>query len=205
MDGAYSVSKGEFARRLNVSAGRVSQYISEGKLKGAALEGEGRSARIVLAEALRQLNRSLDVGQMIGNGIDTRLTPPAQSPRPPPEPASSADLLSEQIKIEKLKEIQSRNRRQEIEDRAARGEYTRTAEVRDGMRKVAGRVLTIVEGSLAEMAAEIASQFKIPQRDVLHILRLEMRQVRSKGEAEAARGAAELPAHDEDAVAEKSS
>ena len=40
------VSKSEFARLSNVSAARVSQWISEKKIYGEAIVGEGRDAKI---------------------------------------------------------------------------------------------------------------------------------------------------------------
>lgn len=194
-----SVSQAAFARLTNVSRQRVCQWVKEGKIHGPGIDGAGR---IVPGVASQQLRRAIDVGQAIGNGIETRL-PQADAPATRDLVESTGDLISDQIKIEKLKEIQNRNRRQEIEDRAARGDYTRSGEVRIGMRKVASRVLTIVEGSLADIASEVAAQFKIPQRDVLHILRLEMRKVRIKGEAEATRDAAALPAFGEDVIADE--
>jgi hypothetical protein len=85
------VSKGQFAALRNVSRGRVSQWISEGKIKPDALVGEGRNAKIKVAVATRQLRDALDVGQLAGNGVGTRpdLPPLAQaSPAAPTrEPA----------------------------------------------------------------------------------------------------------------------
>jgi hypothetical protein len=51
----------------NVTPGRVSQWIDEGKITAAALDGEGRSARIKVRVALAQLNRSLDIDQRRGS------------------------------------------------------------------------------------------------------------------------------------------
>src|SRR5215813_1640879 len=56
------VSKGQFATLRNVSPGRVSQWISEGKIKPDALVGEGRKAKINVAVATRQFRDSLDIG-----------------------------------------------------------------------------------------------------------------------------------------------
>ena len=85
------VSKGEFARLCRVDPGRVSQWIKEGKLTGAALVGEGRSAKINVAVAHTQLKRRLDPNQMTANGIRTRipggpLVPPVEEPPEPPAP-----------------------------------------------------------------------------------------------------------------------
>jgi hypothetical protein len=58
------LSKGDFAALIKVSAGRVSQYIAEGKLTGAALVGEGPRAKINVPIALSQLGKSLDPVQL---------------------------------------------------------------------------------------------------------------------------------------------
>ena len=58
--GSGVVSKGEFARLINVTPGRVSQYIAEGKIFGPALGGEGHSAQIVVEVAREQLRKRLD-------------------------------------------------------------------------------------------------------------------------------------------------
>ena len=55
-----AIRKSEFAKRCNVSAPCVSQWISGGKIDGAALVGEGRSAMIDVDIAHAQLNEQLD-------------------------------------------------------------------------------------------------------------------------------------------------
>jgi hypothetical protein len=65
------ISKSEFAVRRGVSASRVSQWIGEGKISGAALVGEGRSARIDEDLACQQLDERLDIDQREANGART--------------------------------------------------------------------------------------------------------------------------------------
>jgi hypothetical protein len=77
------ISKAEFARRRKVSPGRVSQWISEKKLQGEALVGEGREQRIRETVACQQLRRSLDVSQSLGNGLSTNLQPAASHRQAP--------------------------------------------------------------------------------------------------------------------------
>jgi len=43
----------------------LSNWLASGKLTAAAFKGEGRAAKVVVAEALRQLDVSLDVGQQL--------------------------------------------------------------------------------------------------------------------------------------------
>lgn len=66
-----SLSSSELADTLKVSRGRVSQYVKEGKLEGC-YQGHGRDRRFDLSKVAAALGRSLDAGQMLGNGAETR-------------------------------------------------------------------------------------------------------------------------------------
>ena len=58
------------AEHLNLSKGRISQYVSERKLDGC-FEGAGRQRRFDLAKCVKALGKKLDAGQMMGNGDKT--------------------------------------------------------------------------------------------------------------------------------------
>ena len=97
------VAKGEFARLCNVVPGRVTQWITAGKISGEALVGVGRSARIRVAVAQAQLKRHLDPNQMTANGVRTRLptgplieksAPIKAEPVEKPEPDYGPDFAS---------------------------------------------------------------------------------------------------------------
>lgn len=201
--GSQTVSKGEFAGLCNVSPGRVSQWISEGKLTADALEGEGPRAKVRVAIAQAQLRRHLDIGQRFGNGLKTRLRAPL-APTAANEPAGAPptliDTVEEQIKREKLREIEYRNRENLKKELASRGEYVRTADVRVGYDQVASGMVNVFEGALTDFAQAIAARFEVPQRDVLHLLRGEFRKVRASAAQAARRAGSELPAQIEDAV-----
>jgi hypothetical protein len=66
-----TVNATELARQLNVSKARVSQYVAEGKLDGC-FTGEKGARRFDLTAVLQRLNRTLDAGQMLGNGATTK-------------------------------------------------------------------------------------------------------------------------------------
>ncbi len=89
-DGDQVVSKGEFARISNVSPGRVTQWIAEGKISVDALVGEGRAARIRVRTAQAQLKRHLDPNQMTANGLRTRIPSGPLAPPPPAPPPAAA-------------------------------------------------------------------------------------------------------------------
>lgn len=184
-----TASKGEFARLINVSAGRISQMIAEGKIGPEALEGEGRNARIRVDVARRQIADRTDIGQRLGNGLDTQLElRPAEvaAPiRPAPAPAA-VDPMAEAIKRERLRGLQMANARAAEDRLAEQGRYVRADQAQAAMTKLVAAVLSSFEGGLADMAGAIATAHKLPTRDVLHELRTAFREVRVKA-AEAAR------------------
>lgn len=201
MDGA--VSKGDFAALIGVSPGRVSQYLAEGKISAAALVGHGRNAKILVDRARADLRLTLDISQRFGNGIDTRLddddaplfvdrpsrptSPPAYSEEPK---ALSTD---QQIKQAKLEQLQRANRNAAIADAREDGQLVEAPLARAEMARMASSMMLTFEGSLTAFADAIASSFKVPQRDVLHILRGEFRKVRAAAAATAEAEAAGTP------------
>lgn len=195
------VSKSEFARLINVTPGRVSQMISERKIGPDALVGEGRSAKIRVDLARQQISARTDVGQRFGNGIATLLDAPAELPLPQPPPAqpkllapvSSSDPTTEAIKAERLRSLRMANERQAEERLADQGRYVRTNDVRANMGRLAASLVTVFESGLADLAAAIAAEHGLVQRDVLHCLRTEFRAVRVKAAEAARREVAELP------------
>ncbi|WP_420415113.1 hypothetical protein [Roseibium sp.] len=205
------MSKGDFAKLINVSAGRVSQYISEGKLSGDALEGEGRRAKICTGPALKQLQLKLDISQMLGNGLDTRLDPPNMPVAPvsttstglpfrsQDTPTVSADTqdrrppVEEQLKNQKLFQAQIRSRKEAEEEEKRKGRFTETDKVQAQMARLLSKMIQTYEGSLPDIANAIAARFEVPGRDVLHLLRGEFRGVRERAAEQARREAEELP------------
>lgn len=203
--GETPVSKGEFAKLINVSPGRVSQLIAEGKIHGAALAGEGRMAKIRAEVAKAQLRQSLDISQRLGNGIETRLdagaiqtalpipAQQAEAAAPVPQTLTEDNSIEGQIKREKLKAAQFQNRRFAEEEQARHGRFIETTAARNQLTTLASTMVQTFEGALADFASAISGKFKVPQRDVLFLLTAEFRQVRSKAAAEAAKRASETP------------
>lgn len=195
-DGAGTLAKGEFARHIGVSPGRVSQYIAGGKLSGEAITENGR---IVVEKAKAQLRLKLDVSQMAGNGLDTKLkaapateTAPISSPLAT-LPLAPTDTVEEQIKLERLAEYRARNRKLAEEEAARAGRYVDAESVKLQLGRVAGQMMTIFEGALPELATAAAAHFKLPQRDVLHLLRTEFVAIRGRVASSLAKEAETLP------------
>lgn len=180
------ISKAEFARRRRVTPGRVSQWIAEGKISGEALVGEGRGQQIREAAACAQLRRRLDVTQSLGNGLATQLTPRlaeaeaantngAVLPFPTPEASSVEDRIKQQ-RLEQLERQNREGRRQEALDS---GRLTETAGVRAHQGRMVARLIGEFDGTLSAFATAIAAEFKLPQRDLVHLLRREFRKFRA--------------------------
>ena len=85
--------KSAFAAQCGVHRSRVSHWIRDKKLDGAAIVGVGRSAMIDAVEAGRQLRLRLDSDQMCGlNGLNTNLS---GKPRPVKVARPAVNLLEE--------------------------------------------------------------------------------------------------------------
>lgn len=193
-----TVPKGEFAKLLNVSPGRVSQMIAEGKISHDALDGHGRSAKIRVGVAMDQLRRRTDVGQRYGNGAATRLELPIK----PPVPEGSASLdapvsddpIGDKMRLEKLREVEFRNREAQRRELASQGVYVVADDVAAGLAKMAGSMVTVFEAALTDFAKAIAAKFELPERDVVHLLRSEFVAVRERASAAALKAAEQIPA-----------
>lgn len=208
------ISKGEFAKRRGVSPGRVSQWISEKKILGAALVGEGRSAQIRESVAVAQLRHKLDPMQMTANGLTTNLASPAspaspiQAPAlppiadvlpfaaPPAAPISPVpdDSVEAQIKAARLEQIARQNREGQRQEAVAAGRLTDAAQAKQVAGREAARLVNLFEGSLSNFATAISAEFRLPQRDVLHLMRREFRKFRAETTRETRARAEEIPA-----------
>ncbi|ANL02199.1 hypothetical protein AMJ96_CH00608 [Rhizobium sp. N113] len=188
-----TVTKGEFAALIGVSAGRVSQYLKEGRISAAAIEGAGRNARIRVNRAKADLSATLDVGQRFGNGLATRLEPTAQPSWVAPREADVPVGIDREIKEQKLEQIRRSNRKAAIDEALTRGILMRTDDARAEMSKITAQVIQDIEGKLPEASAAIAAEFKLPQRDVLHLMRKTFLQLRGRLSAAYSSAARDLP------------
>ena len=200
-----TISKSEFERRRNVTPGRVTQWITAGKIDGRAIVGEGRCARIYEPVAIAQLNERIDVGQRFGNGLGTNLEPASQSvpslpaadvlpiDRRPPAVESPHDPIEKQIARERLESLQRQNRKAAEDEAARAGRLVDTESVSQQYGRMAMQLLSVFEGALPEFASVVAAKYQIPQRDIVHLLRGEFRKVRAAAAATFRRAAGDMP------------
>ncbi|MBE9635768.1 helix-turn-helix domain-containing protein [Salipiger mangrovisoli] len=187
----------ELAKELGLSKGRISQYVSEGKLDGC-FTGAGRARRFNVDKVRAVLEQRLDPGQMLGNGAETKRrlrdgeaapeateVTPAVPKRDGQLPRNDPDRY-ELARIQKVEEEARRLRRQNmleegsvvLADKAAR-EATRAlsrelAQVEDFLRRAARAI-----------ADELGVDFKEARKLVIDLWR-EHRGARAEAMAEEA-------------------
>jgi DNA-binding transcriptional regulator YdaS (Cro superfamily) len=166
------VTKTAFASICGVSAARVSQWLSDGKLSGEAIVGHGHRARIRVDVARAQLKQRLNITQRLATGR-ARLDGQAGT-------VGEAQPIEEDIKAERLAQLRHFNQRAS-EDAALRaGAYVKTADVRQQFGAVAARLMSAFEASFMPIAnAIVAAKAQTPQ-DVLRTMRSTWREVRAQ-------------------------
>lgn len=183
------ISKAEFARRRHVSKPRVSQWLRDGKIFGPAIV----DGQIDEAVACQQLGETLDPDQRhSGNGLRTNLVVDA----PPPAPTTApiiANTLERQLLEERLEKAKRDNRAAALQETIENGTLCDVAEARRAAAREAAQLIARFEGGLPELATAIAAQFKLPQRDVLHLLRGKWREIRVAASIEARERAEPMP------------
>jgi hypothetical protein len=166
-----SLTTTELADRLQVSKGRVSQYVSAGKLDGC-YTGDGRARRFDLVKVCSALGKRLDMGQMMGNGAATKRAiaalqggdddPPA--PRQAETLRDGAELPASDTgrydlaRTQKAEEEARKLRRQNLQEE---GRYVLATEVERQVTKVLSQEIAEFEGVLRVAARAVADQMGV--------------------------------------------
>lgn len=181
-----TMAKGDFARFIGVSPGRVSQYIAEGKIFGNALESEGRQARIRPDVARTQLVKTLEPSQRLGaNGSVLRsvaepATLPLEAPARESVPGRAAEPVHDELAAERLKQQRIKTAEAERKEALAAGRYMLTEEAQREMGRAVGEAFKIMDAGIREMSNALASEFGIQQRDAHQVMVKAFRDVRAK-------------------------
>lgn len=195
---AETMSKGDFAVHIGVSPGRISQYISEGKISLAALDGQGRAARIRTAIAMAELRKTLDPAQRFGANGAAAITPAPQiaaaAPSPgPAAPAGTVDPVVDELAQERLKQQRLKTAREQRDEDLSVGRYMLTDEARREASRAVTEAFKVMDQAIQEMAKTMAADFGVSQRDALLALHRVMRETRAKQAAAFREIAAALP------------
>ncbi|MFN3646249.1 MAG: excisionase family DNA-binding protein [Gemmobacter sp.] len=199
------LSTTDLAAELGVSKGRVSQWVSEGKLRGT-FTGDGRARRFDLAAVQVALNRSLDVAQALGNGRQTLERIGAIS-APPPPADDADDTAGMDADIKRRYDI-ARAMRIEEQARAARYDNDQreatlvlASEVQAQVLAQIGQELAQIDGFLRQVSVELAEALGAQRQQVRAILNAAWRRHRGERAAAAAMraDAAKLTAAEQEA------
>ena len=162
------VTKAEFARVSGVTPTRVSQWLREGKIDGAAIVGSGRHARIDVTLAQTQLDARLDLGQRLGSNGRAQLAGAS------PDPTDAA------IKAAQLRQLTLANERAAEEARIRAGAYIDAAAAKQEMGRIAGTMVAAFDGVIPELADAVVAGSALSQHDALHLLRSAWRASRAR-------------------------
>ena len=165
------MSKSEFALHIGVSPGRITQYISAGIIGPDALVGEGRTARIDVDRAKAQISTRRHVGQALGNGLTTRVS--ATTPQLPDTQLSPRDPdTAELIQLERLEQERRKNRQASIDEARMLGQLVPADDMQRALAASVQKLVNTFTGMAPDIANAIAAKFGVPQRDVLHLVKL---------------------------------
>ncbi len=184
------LAKGDFAREMNLSPGRISQMIKEGIIGPDAITPAGR---IVVELAKAQIAARRHVGQALGNGLGTNIVGAPAVPPGQPAPLLGEKQAAELIQLERLEQERRKNRQAEKEEAIANGQLVRGDELVRQVAKATQRVVNEFTGMAPDIANAIAAKWELPQRDVLHLVRQVMRAKRGELAAAARREGEALP------------
>lgn len=205
MSGAQeTISQAKFAELMGVSRAAVSQWKGNDILTEAAFTKPGKTGKLILDVAKHEALTRRDVGQSLGNGIDTGAetaqpaepSPPQPAPQvenPPaqPELPSQSEPVREieppvtveaKLKEARLEEQMRRNRLGAIEEARDQGRLMESAEARAQMRLIALHVMQVFEGGINDLAKGLAGEFGLTERDVQHNVRATLRKLRASAE-----------------------
>jgi hypothetical protein len=184
------VNSSELAKALNVSPGRVSQYVSEGKLAGC-YTGDGRARRFDLGKATVALGRQLHPGQMLGNGAETRkaLTSlklgqidqdddeedvqkpvAARKPLPPRDGAPLGDRDPDRYELARTQKAEEETRRLRRMNAEAEGTFVLKAEVERQVARMLAQEVAEVEAVLRDGARRVADKLGVDFKAVRQIM-----------------------------------
>lgn len=170
-DGAVRrvVTKAEFSRMIGRSKAAVTGYVKEGKLTGGALDHEDGVEKIVVDEALRQLDMVLDPIQRAAQASTAAATIPS---------AMSNDQQRLVRANAEIKETQALRSRAEL--LASNGAWVRTAEIQPAWSRRLVELLSLIEAAFPDLADDLLAVPAGDRKGIILALRKGFRTVRQR-------------------------
>lgn len=177
------LSATELAAMLDLSKGRISQLVGEGKLDGC-YHGDGRARRFDPEAVAKALGRRTDAGQRLGNGASTQRAirrivsgnaPPPPPPSPPvagPASAPAAPNPESESEYERGRtaKMWAEARRAERQNAEAEGSFVLASEVARQVRRQVGQEIAEVEAYIRDAARVVADRHGLDFKAVRQLM-----------------------------------
>jgi len=167
------LSATELAGRLNVSKPRISQYVAEGKLDGCFI-GDGRARRFDLERVKTALNRTLDPGQMLGNGAETkralRDAAPSQKPAAPKTDRELARNDPDRYELARTQVAEEDARRRRRDNERDEGRWVLAEDVQRHTARILAQEIAQIESFLRDASRALADTLGVDARAARKIL-----------------------------------
>ncbi|SDX81531.1 hypothetical protein [Roseicitreum antarcticum] len=168
-----NLTASDIANHFDVSRARVSQWVSEGKLDGC-YQGEGRSRRFDAAAVATALGKTLDPGQLMGNGAQTRRQIRSQgSDAPTPAPKKDALLAAsdpDRYELARIQNAEEDARRKRRDNQRDEGRWVLAEEVQRQSAKALAQEIAQFETVLRDGARAVADRFGVDYREARALL-----------------------------------
>ncbi|WP_026756683.1 hypothetical protein [Sediminimonas qiaohouensis] len=176
----------ELAKEMNLSKGRISQLVRDGRLDGC-YSGSGRARRFDLGKAADALGQRLDPAQMLGNGAKTRRSledvdlPKQVEPERAP---SDATLLPAKdptrYELARTQELEEKARRARRQNETEEGNWVLASEVAaETARQIHMEIASIESSVLRTGARRLADELGIDFKAARAILTQVWREYRA--------------------------
>lgn len=167
----------QLASELNLTKGRISQFVSAGKLDGCFV-GVGRARRFDLAKVAEALGRTLDQGQMMGNGSTTqeKIDEISAVDKPKPDRKKGAgatkltDADTDRYKLARTLKAEEEARSMRRKNLQEEGNYVLASEVALQTGRLMAQEIAEFEGVLRDGARRIADELGVDFKTARSIL-----------------------------------
>lgn len=194
----------ELAQHLNLTKGRISQLVADGRLAGC-YSGEGRHRRFDLAACAEALSRKLDAGQMLGNGSGTKKRLKDVIKADPTPDLRRSDLIAatdpDRYELARSAKAEEELRAMKLRNGREEGLYVLASEVEVNVSRLLAQNLAEIEVFLRDAARLVADKMGIDARETRQLMIGAWREMRMKQSDRLSEAAAEsdLSATEQDA------
>ena len=179
------VSASELAAHLDVSKGRVSQWVKEGKLRNT-YTGDGKARRFDLDAVRIALGRTLDTAQALGNGRGTLEAIGALPESTGDDEAPADDDLKRRYDLARTMRLEEQARAARWDNDQRSGTLVLASEVESATLALIGQEIAQVEAFIRRAARALGDQMGLDAKAAQAVMLTIWREYRGDRAAQAA-------------------